>query len=403
MEVLRMELSEIEILLKQTLHIRSQLHFDRYIKFVKRFVQLNLSKPKCSCGEVETHHILPKKIYTEYTASRWNKITMPSKAHYLAHYLLFKAIAHPSLVYSFNQMRRVSKKDGKVNCRLYAAVRQEFAELIKQTNTGKVRSEQFRKDVSERTIGKNNYRNEKTQEVKQFPVGQQPDGWVPFQKGRKRTNESKNKITELMTGRIWQYNELTQEVRFEKSLLTGFVQGYPNWYNSSKDYLKSLSWAYNPDTGEAVRVDKALSLPTGFILGRNYNNVGLTTVNNPDVARVVDLREQKFCMVPSAILPHPRYIKTGSSLDNVCIFEYNNMIYTSYNDMIAMNPELPNLGVRNTGLSSRLVPKPHFNMTDPRREFCTTNQGRTMNDIGVKVFKLCQYEYQEEQIYVRRK
>jgi hypothetical protein len=398
-----MKISEIEILLKQTLHIRSQLHFDRYIKFVEGFVQLNLSKPKSSCGEFETHHILPKKIFPEYTASRWNKTIMPSKAHYLAHYLLFKAIAHPSLVYSFNQMRRVSKKDGKVNCRLYAAVRLEFAELIKQTNTGKVRSEKFRKDVSERSIGKNNYRNETTQEVKKFPVGQQPDGWTPFQKGRKRTNESKNKMTELMTGRIWQYNELTQEVRFEKSLLTGFLQGYPDWYNSSKDYLKSLSWAYNPDTGEAVRVNKESSLPNGFILGRSYNNVGLTIVNNSNVARVVDLQEQKFCMVSSDILPHPRYIKTGSSLDNVCLFEYNNMVYTSYKDLIEMNPELPDLGVRNTELSSRLVSKPHFNMTDLKKEFCTKNQGRTMDEIGVKVFKLSQFEYQEDRIYVRRK
>jgi len=328
---------------------------------------------------------------------------MPSKAHYLAHYLLFKAIAHPSLVYSFNQMRRVSKKAGKVNCRLYAAVRQEFAELIRQTNTGKVRSEKFRNDVSARTIGKNNYRNDKTQEVKKFPVGQQPEGWVPFQKGRKRTDESKDKITEIMTGRIWQYNELTQEVRFEKSLLPGFVQGYPDWYDTSKDYLKSLSWAYNSDTGEVVRVKKETVLPDGFILGRNYNNVGFTAINNAQVARVVDLQEKEFCMVPSNILPHPRYIKSGSSIDNVCLFVYNNIVYTSYKDLIEMNPELPDLGVRNTDLSSRLVPKPHFNMTDLRKEFCTKNQGLTMNTIGLTVLQLSQFKYQEDVIYVRRK
>lgn len=398
-----MKLSEIKTLLGQTLHIRSQLHFDRYIKFVESFVELNLSKPNGSCGGFETHHILPKKIFPEFTTSRWNKIIMPSKAHYLAHYLLFKAIAHPSLVYSFNQMRRVSKKAGKVNCRLYAAVRQEFAELIRQTNTGKVRSEKFRNDVSARTIGKNNYRNDKTQEVKKFPVGQQPEGWVPFQKGRKRTDESKDKITEIMTGRIWQYNELTQEVRFEKSLLPGFVQGYPDWYDTSKDYLKSLSWAYNSDTGEVVRVKKETVLPDGFILGRNYNNVGFTAINNAQVARVVDLQEKEFCMVPSNILPHPRYIKSGSSIDNVCLFVYNNIVYTSYKDLIEMNPELPDLGVRNTDLSSRLVPKPHFNMTDLRKEFCTKNQGLTMNTIGLTVLQLSQFKYQEDVIYVRRK
>ena len=71
--------------------------------------------------------------------------------------------------------------------------------------------------------------------------------------------------------------------------------------------------------------------------------------------------------------------------------------------MIEINPELPDLEVRTSELSSRLVPKPHFNMTGLRKEFCTKNQGRTMNDIGIRVFKLSQYEYQEDRIYVGRK
>jgi hypothetical protein len=250
--------------------------------------------------------------------------------------------------------------------------------------------------------GKNNYRNEQTNEIKSFLVGQQPTGWVSFQKNRKRTKESKDNMADIMSGRIWQYNEITKEVRFEKTLLPGFVQGYPEWIDASKESIKLLNWAYNPDSGESVRINPRNGIPDGFILGRRYDNIGLKTMNNADISRVVDLQEKTFCMVSTKTLPHPRYIKHGASIDKIYLYEYNNIVYTSYKDLIELNAELPDLEIRSDALLLKCIPKPHSNMTDARIMFCTKNQGKTMNDIGLKIIKLSQFEYKEDKIYVRR-
>jgi len=398
-----MNIKTITTIFEENSTIKSKLHFDRYIRFVDSYIKKDLVKPVPNRGEFELHHILPKNMFPEYEHETWNHTIMPLKAHYLAHYLLFKAIDHKSLVYAFNQMKRVCLRLGNPNCRLYESVRLEFAVLIGKNNTGLIRSDEFCKDVSERFRGKNNYRNENTGEIKSFVVGQQPEGWITFQTGRVRTSESKENMASIMSGRIWQYNEETKEIKFEKTLLDGFKPGYAPWTDVSCDILKTYSWIHNTETQENIRIDISNGIPEGFVLGRGkYNNAGFDLINNKDFVRVVDLVEKKFCLIPVDSFPNTRYIKHGSSIDGVFLFKYNNIVYTSFKDFVDMHPELPLFKKRNPSIMSMKVPRVRSDMPVERQEFCKNNAGKTMSYFGLLVMPLQDYIYKESEIYVRR-
>lgn len=65
---------------------KSNRWFKRYFNFIEKF----------SCSEnYEKHHILPKFLFPEYTSfskNKWNLVKLSPRAHFIAHYLLAKAL-----------------------------------------------------------------------------------------------------------------------------------------------------------------------------------------------------------------------------------------------------------------------------------------------------------------------
>lgn len=395
-----MKSSELLMAITDRVPIKSMLYVQRYLKLIDHYVLLKLKKAG-SPGKFEKHHILPVSIFPEYRNAKWNIVVLPTRAHYIAHYMLFKGVKHKSCAYAFNQMRRVSKLNGKDTCRLYGAVRKEFALLVSENNKNVPRSDKQKEMQSIKMKNTNTYRNLKTGELRRFTCNAAPNGWEPFQNGRVRTVESKLKMSESMKGRFWQFNANTKEVKFDFVLHDGFEMGYPDWYIGDYSYLKELTWIYNMETGTAARVNASLGIPDGYAIGRLYDNKGFDKINNSNMIRVVDLKERKFCLINKADLHSPRYTKHGAALDKIFLFMYNNIVYSTFMDLINANPELPKFNKRNLELAECIIPKAHHNMTSERNKFCLENHGKTMADIGLKVIALLDFNYKEGIMYDR--
>jgi hypothetical protein len=340
-------------------------------------------------------------MWPEHVADKWNLVTLPTKAHYVAHYLLYKSFSDRSCVFAFNQMRRVCDKPS-FNCQLYQAARVDLAHHISLINTGRSVNDQERKIRSERFKGTNVYRHNTTGELQRFTVDQEPEGWIPFQTGRVRTIESKLNMASKMSNRIWQYNPETHDVKFSHDIHEGYTIGYPEWLVNNQDALKDHKWINNIITGESVRIPNHSEIPEGFKLGRGkFNNVGFKNINNSSQMKVVNLSTKTFQLINKSDYDPCLHMQAGQGLDSVVVYEYKNKVFTQYTQLLAVNPELPQFKSRSIKIRDQKIPKPHFNQTPTRREFCEKHQGKTPEQVGLLVIPLLLFNYQKGKIYVK--
>lgn len=369
--------------------IKNNLYYNRYIKLMSYYVSIGLTKDKNKKFTHERHHILPRKIWPAFEKEKWNIVILPARAHLLAHRLLYKCIAHSSCVYSFNQMRRVAMKFGYPTGKIYEIAREEVANLIRISNTGRKRSDDVKQRLSKAHSGTNIYRNTQTLELKRYGVNDVPEGWEPFQKGRRKSTASKQKLSEKMRERIWQFNPDTKDVKFSKELHDGYVVGVPPWMDNNAKIFSTYKWAFDPGTGDAVRCPET-EIPDGYVVGRNYHNRGFEMINNSDLTLVLDVQLKKFTLINKSEVDPERHIKHGASIDDIYVFRYKSKTFYSWADMEAAFPELPKYhGSRKTlKILEYVVPKSHFNQTLARQEFCDLNHGKTFRELGISVTKL---------------
>lgn len=110
----------------------------RYIMFIESYMNKKQSS-------YEKHHILPRCLYPEYIKSKWNIIKLPARAHYIAHYLLYKADIDSKLTFAFNMMS-VSRQNqqGRASSKIlnhsksYSYFRESLKEAIRNSNSNNV-------------------------------------------------------------------------------------------------------------------------------------------------------------------------------------------------------------------------------------------------------------------------
>lgn len=381
--------------------LRSCRYLNRYVNLIDHYLKNTCIKDSAQKGLFENHHILPRSMWPEHVTAKWNLVTLPTKTHYIAHYLLFKSFSHRSCVFAFNQMRRVCNASAP-NCHLYQSARAEFACLISEINTGRTMSAENRKNKSIKFKGTNVYRNQITGELVRYEVGKEPDGWEPFQIGRVRTEESKSNMAIEMSGRIWQYHPVTQDVKFSHTLHEGYVAGWPKWRTGKQGALKDYKWIHNTHTGESVRIPSHSEIPFGYQLGRGkFNNAGFDSINSQERMKVINLITKQYVMIYKSAYDPTIHMNSGQQLEKVVLYEYKNHVYTQYTQLIEANPELPEFGSRSINMKELKIPKPHQNQTAKRREFCEQHQGKLPAEVGLQVISLLLFEYQKEKIYVK--
>lgn len=400
------EILQIDVIIeifKSSNLIKDQRQFDRYIKLINSYKLLNIKKKRDDFGGHERHHILPVAMFPEYKKNKSNLVTFPSKAHYLAHYFLYKSINHRSCIFAFNQMRRISLKYGKHNCRLYAASRIDLAKAVSECNTGRVVSQATKDVMSALHSGINTYRNKETLELRRLKIGTEPEGWEAFQNGRVLTEKTRFKMHKSQEGRMWQYNLEKKEVKFLPYQEEGFTLGAAPWVDHSCDILKTYSWLYNETTGHAIRINIDITpIPDGYVIGRSYNNVGLKVANDANVTRVVDLQEKKYCLVDKSILPNSRYCKQGVKIENVYLIKFEGLIYSNFTEF-NNRTGIPINGTRDISMLNRKVPGMCGNPrgSELRNAFCIKYRGKTYKECGIEIFPLSSYTYNEKDLHAR--
>lgn len=121
-------------------------YLKRYIKFIRHFKSI---EPKEKQKGFEKHHIFPNNSCSKkFSVFENNLVLLPLRAHYIVHWLLWKAFPkNKAMMFAFNQMAgRVKNKGIRLNSRVYEKLRNEFVEI-----SSKIARETARKRVEEQT------------------------------------------------------------------------------------------------------------------------------------------------------------------------------------------------------------------------------------------------------------
>lgn len=123
-----------------SLQVPINIHYlDRYIKFI-------IALPEMVNGYGERHHILPQCMFPQYKSkslSPWNQKKIDARAHYLCHWLLWKAFPGSNKMSSaFWGMSVMQKGDRqyKINSTAYSKVRIEHRDAASKNMTGRTNS-----------------------------------------------------------------------------------------------------------------------------------------------------------------------------------------------------------------------------------------------------------------------
>lgn len=127
--------------------ILSEKWLKRYLNFIQKF----------NYDYGHKHHILPQSLYPEYKDLRvhtFNCKVLSFRAHYIAHYMLARALGG-NMLYAFNRMNN-SKEKIKFNSKLYSKFKEEHRLLLseKMKINNPMFNEESRKKTAKSNTGK---------------------------------------------------------------------------------------------------------------------------------------------------------------------------------------------------------------------------------------------------------
>lgn len=120
--------------------VKSERHYRRYLKFIEALKHQEIT------GYSEAHHIVPKSLGGSDDSS--NLIRLTARQHYVAHWMLWKAIGGVA-GRSFFMMSNFGKY-GKVNSKAYEKAREEYSKQVSEQLTGKPSQNPFSPECREK-------------------------------------------------------------------------------------------------------------------------------------------------------------------------------------------------------------------------------------------------------------
>ena len=120
--------------------VKSEHHYQRYLNFIE------VLKHQKITGYSEVHHIVPKSLGGSDNAS--NLIKLTARQHYVAHWMLWKAIGGVA-GRSFFMMSNFGKY-GKVNSKAYEKAREDYSKQVSEQLTGKPSQNPFSQECREK-------------------------------------------------------------------------------------------------------------------------------------------------------------------------------------------------------------------------------------------------------------
>lgn len=192
---------------------KQQEAFDAYTTIVVNRQKNPL--PENEYGEI--HHVIPKSCGGPNR--KWNLVKLTPEEHYVCHYLLTFIYAvgeeHESMMYAWNQVNGRIKGDF-ISAEEYGRLKREFSILQgKRASSmlkGRKRSAETKRKISEAQKGRTAWNKgiPRTEEVKR-KLSEAHKGMrqsdeakrkvSEFNKGKKVSNETRRKISEALTGK----------------------------------------------------------------------------------------------------------------------------------------------------------------------------------------------------------
>lgn len=247
----------------------ANIHYiDRYLKILSCLIKSN-------SGSNEKHHILPRSIFPKYIKSNKNIIAIPTRWHYLVHWLLIKIFRNEKyrnqMSHAFNNMKRVIKHESKKGV-LYEMSRKYISSAVSTANLGRKRDTKFKLMISERNLGMMVVRDKKGNQFKARTDDPKviSGEWVYYRNGYKHTKETiaKMSMNSGIKGKTPCYNDKNEVKYFIKDKIpAGWKKGQPpEILKERRLNRKSLRW-YN-DGKNNTRISEGDVVPYGFVRGR---------------------------------------------------------------------------------------------------------------------------------------
>jgi len=157
-----------------------------------------------SLGYVEKHHILPKKLGG--TNDKSNLVFLTAREHFICHLLLIKMTTgkqYHQMVYALGMMMVVTGNQDRYipNSRTFETIKMQVASTISIQNSGKKRSQEFRKYMSKIKTGVPNPKIAgDNHPSRQEGYVSKISGKNHYNFGKKQSDESNIKRKEALTG-----------------------------------------------------------------------------------------------------------------------------------------------------------------------------------------------------------
>jgi len=172
----------------------------RYLRFIETFKKDSIYK-----NQTHNHHILPSANYEEYSNLKenpWNLAILDYKAHYLAHYMLAKAVGG-NMWYAWNMMNN-SKENYSLNSKLYEVAKREHSKIVSKhmTENNPARRPEVIAKIIKANTGRKASEETKLRMSKAQSIAQL---------GKKLSDETKNKLSKIGKGNSNASGKRTEE------------------------------------------------------------------------------------------------------------------------------------------------------------------------------------------------
>lgn len=334
---------------KELSSISSNKHYlHRYIKFINLFDNYTESG--------ERHHILPASIFPDYAKIKLNIVKLPLRAHYLAHYMLAKAIGN-KMWFAFNMMSRIKNRI-KFNSKLYESTRLYLREASSKMNKGREMSDSGKKAASDRLI---NTLVVKDSNGNRFRVSKDDTRYinnelVSYRIGYTHSSETKEKmsINGILNKKAYTHKE-TGIVSYHDNtpLDNDYMLGNLTHKGESKEYLIDTVWVSKD--GKSYRKNKE-DVCDDEVTGRLFNCNGFSNINSK--IKVFDLTDWKYKLVDDVQIYQ---FKHGSSTRKMKFYCYKNTLFTNYN-LFETYCKSNYIYIPCRNFNIQTTPKKHFNM-----------------------------------------
>lgn len=363
----------------------------RYLNFINLCKNQNC---KSDSNYKEKHHILPVSLFPQFKKETSNIVLLTGRQHFIAHWMLAKLTKSPKMWFAFNQMRRTGSSSI-----LYEYAREEISKAISQANKGKIRSTSHINAIKKSFVGKRPAKNKKTNlitwEDKNDPRWQSGELISP-RLGYKHSSETKNKIKNSNKGKkLYQNSSGIIKMFYPSDVPDDFVlYNNPLWHEST---VKDTEWYHDPKTNVDIRILKNQKVPKGFIKGRAKHD-GFKHINKSKKVKYIDLFKKKYVFLDPRDVDQTKHVRyDGQTIDKIIILVYNNNIVLGKKSILKFL-KTQNIYLSYEELKTKKIKMPHHNNSKETLNFRKKYFGKTLNDIGLKIYNLKDFHMKPEYI-----